>query len=56
MDCPGETCGICSESCSHHKDEGYVFVSHTVNGPLPQLTFLAGLAALCDKYRKEMEK
>lgn len=55
--CPGDACEI---HPGHPRSEPYVnegdkFTCHNVDSPLQQLTFLAGLAALHDKARKEIK-
>lgn len=54
MDCPGDACGINpNEEWWDEKDnKGYGFSCHNVDGPMQQLTLLAGLAVLHDEARK----
>jgi len=55
FDCPGDACGI--HPAGWHIDEGgYKFSCHNVDSSAQQITLLAGLAALHDRARKEMNK
>ncbi len=56
-DCPGNACGLHPHSWYELEKEahGYHFSSHNVDMATQQLTLLVGLAALCDKARKEMK-
>jgi hypothetical protein len=58
LDCPGKN------NCCIHPDgwpssdtpRGYDFTCHNVDTPMQQLTLIAGLAALCDLARAELDK
>lgn len=56
VSCPGDACGLHPSHGSVTKDQGYEFSCHNVDSPTQQLTLLAGLAALHDKARKEMQR
>lgn len=51
--CPGDACSIQPSDWHMESDKGYKFSYHNVDSPMQQLTFLAGLAALCDMARKD---
>lgn len=53
--CPGDACGLYSESLHIDKYQGYEFSCHNVDTPMQQLTLLAGLAALHDRARREIK-
>lgn len=53
VDCPGDGCGL-NPTHSPEPGWGYEFSSHNVDSPAQQLTLLAGLAALCDRVRKDL--
>ena len=53
VDCPGNRCGL-HPVRSPEPGRGYEFSSHNVDTPAQQLTLLAGLAALCDRVRKDL--
>jgi len=54
--CPGNACGLHpADNMGPKKGEGYKFSCHNVDTAAQQITLIAGLAALCDKYRKEVE-
>jgi len=55
VSCPGNACGLNPQSGYIEKDNGYEFSCHNVDTPMQQITLLAGLAALCDKARKEIK-
>ncbi len=55
---PGNACGL---NPSHgvlydkKKTEGYKFSCHNTDDPVQQISLIAGLAALCDKARREIK-
>jgi len=54
--CPGNACGLNpADSWGLEKVGGYKFSCHNVDTSAQQIVLIAGLAALCDKYRKEIE-
>jgi hypothetical protein len=56
VSCPGDACGLHPEgSWEPRLGEGYKFSCHNVDSPMQQISLLAGLAALCDKARKEIK-
>lgn len=53
--CPGNACSLSPYMSSDvESGRGYEFSSNNVDGPAQQLTLLAGLAALHDKARREL--
>jgi len=55
VSCPGNACGLHpADSWGPEQGAGYKFACHNVDSPAQQLTLLAGLAALCDKAKKEI--
>jgi len=55
-DCPGNACGLHPTNWSElERKRGHHFSCHNVDSPMQQLTLIVGLAALCDKARKEMK-
>jgi len=53
--CSGDRTGLHPSSISSMgAGEGYRFSCHNVDTPMQQIALLAGLAALCDKARKEI--
>lgn len=53
--CPGNACGLHpADSWGLQNGNGYRFSCHNVDTAAQQITLIAGLAALCDKYRKEV--
>jgi hypothetical protein len=54
VDCPGDACGLNPAHGRVRAGEGYEFSCHNVDTPVPQLTLLAGLAALHERARKEL--
>ncbi len=56
LDCPGDACGIHPCDWYFTEGKGYEFSCHNVDTPAQQLTLLAGLAALHDKARKELNE
>lgn len=54
--CPGDACGLHPSNWHADKDEGYEFDCHNVDSAIQQLTLLAGLVALHDRARKEINK
>jgi len=54
VSCPGDACGLHPDSFGPNPGKGYKFSCHNVDTPMQQITLLAGLAALCDKARKEI--
>jgi hypothetical protein len=56
LDCPGDACGIyIPPEGTWREGRGREFSCHNVDGPMQQITLLAGLAALHDKARREMK-
>ena len=56
VSCSGDRCGLHpADSWGPRPSEGYKFACHNVDTPMQQLTLLAGLAALCDRARKELK-
>ena len=56
VSCPGDACGLNpANSCGGEDGRGYEFSCHNVDSPMQQLTLIAGLAALCDKAKKEIK-
>jgi len=55
VSCPGSACGLHPADSWLKKGEGYKFSCHNVDTSAQQITLIVGLAALCDKYRKEVE-
>jgi len=55
MDCPGDACSLYPDDWSDDENRGYGFSYHNLDTPIQQLTFIAGLAALCDRARKEIK-
>ena len=53
VDCPGDACGL-NPVRSPEPGRGYELSSHNVDTPAQQLTLLAGLAALCDRVRRDL--
>lgn len=53
-DCPGDACGLHPSGWHKPEGEGYEFSCHNVDSPAQQITLLAGLAALHDRARKEI--
>jgi len=54
--CPGNACGLHpADSWGPKKGQGYKFSCHNVDTAAQQIILIVGLAALCDKYRKEVE-
>ncbi len=54
--CPGDACGLHPGHDALHDGHGYEFSSHNVDTPMQQITLLAGLAALHDRARKELQE
>ncbi len=54
-DCPGDGCGLHPSDGSLEEGMGYEFSCHNVDSPVQQLTLLAGLAALHDRARREIQ-
>ena len=55
--CEGDACGLHpADGSGPEKDVGYKFSSHNVDTPMQQIILIAGLAALCDKARKEIKE
>jgi len=54
VNCPGAACGLHPTDSYIDKARGYKFGCHNVDNPMQQLTLLAGLAALHDKARREI--
>ncbi len=55
VSCPGNACGLNPHHAGIQTGRGYDFSDHNVDNPAQQLTLLAGLAALHDKARKEIQ-
>ncbi|MFA5084058.1 MAG: hypothetical protein WC475_01570 [Candidatus Paceibacterota bacterium] len=55
-DCPGDACGLHPYDWYMEEGKGYEFSCHNVDSPMQQITLLAGLAALCDRARREIFK
>lgn len=57
IDCPGDRAGLIPDTNfgPHRGNEGYKFYSHNLDTSAQQITLLTGLAALCDKVRKEIK-
>lgn len=56
VSCSGDRCGLHpADNWGPTSGEGYRFSCHNVDTPAQQLTLLAGLAALCDRARKELK-
>lgn len=58
VSCPGDTCGlnpVYGAGYDMERGLGYEFTCHNTDTPMQQITLLAGLAALYDKARKELE-
>jgi hypothetical protein len=55
VSCPGDACGLNPVHMGPKKGKGYDFSCHNVDTPVQQITLLAGLAALHDKARKELQ-
>lgn len=56
--CPGDACGLNPAHNAEYdmkRKLGYRFSCHNVDGPMQQITLLAGLAALHDRARKEIK-
>ena len=53
-DCPGSSCGLSPLGIPRRKGEGFEYNSHNTDNAAQQLTLLAGLAALCDRARNEI--
>jgi len=56
LGCPGDACGIHPSDWHFREGEGYEFSCHNVDNAAQQLTLLAGLAALHDRARKELNE
>jgi len=55
VSCHGDRCGLHPEnSWGPESGRGYKFSCHNVDTPAQQITLLAGLAALCDRAKKEI--
>ncbi|MBI2448119.1 hypothetical protein HYV44_00965 [Candidatus Microgenomates bacterium] len=54
VSCPGDACGINPMNGHVTKNEGYQFGGHNMDNPAQQLTILAGLAALSDRFRRDL--
>lgn len=54
-DCPGNACGIHPSDWHLEEGKGYELSCHNVDTSGQQITLIAGLAALCDKARREMK-
>ena len=55
VSCSGDRCGLHPvDSWGPKSGRGYKFSCHNVDTPAQQITLLAGLAALCDKAKKEI--
>lgn len=55
LTCPGDACGLDPEdNIGESLDRGYRLVPHNVTGPIQQLTFFAGLAALDQLAREDI--
>lgn len=56
VSCSGDRCGLHpADSWGPERGRGYKFSCHNVDSPMQQLTLLAGLAALCDRAKKEIK-
>lgn len=56
VSCPGDACGLHpADHWGPDKEMGYKFACHNVDTPAQQIALLAGLAALCDRARKEIK-
>ena len=56
VSCSGDACGLHPvDNWGSTPGEGYKFSCHNVDSPMQQIALLAGLAALCDKARKEIK-
>jgi len=56
VSCHGDRCGLHpADSWGPKFGEGYRFSCHNVDTPAQQITLLAGLAALCDRAKKEIK-
>lgn len=57
ISCPGNRTDLVPDVNfgPHRGKEGYKFYSHNLDTSAQQITLLAGLAALCDKVRREIE-
>lgn len=55
IDCPGDACGLHPCDWDATNGNGYEFTCYNVDTSAQQITLLAGLAALHDKARKEMQ-
>lgn len=57
VSCPGNACGLHpADNLGPKHGRGYKFSCHNVDTAFQQITLIAGLAALCDKFRKENKK
>jgi len=55
VSCPGNRCGLHpANNWGPEVNIGYEFSCHNVDTPMQQITIIAGLAALCDKAKKEI--
>ncbi|MEA3452737.1 MAG: hypothetical protein U9Q96_00085 [Patescibacteria group bacterium] len=54
VSCPGNACGLNPEHHGLEKETGYHWDCHNVDGPIQQLTLIAGLAALCDRATEDL--
>ncbi len=55
VNCPGDACGLHpADSMGCEPGRGYKFSCHNVDNPMQQIALISGLAALCDKARKEI--
>ncbi|MCX6721743.1 MAG: hypothetical protein NTY04_00925, partial [Candidatus Staskawiczbacteria bacterium] len=56
VSCYGDACGLNpSDGSGCRKGEGYKFSCHNTDSPMQQLALIAGLAALCDRARREIK-
>ncbi len=53
FNCPGQACGL-DPDFNCREDEGYDLEPHNVDTPAQQLTFLVGVAAMCDLARAQL--
>jgi hypothetical protein len=57
IDCPGNACGLNPEEFAYIKrGKGFRFSCHNVDNAFQQMLLLVGLAALCDRAKREIEK
>ncbi len=54
LSCPGDRTCLVADRNSSFVNRGYDFYDHNLDNPAQQLVLLAGLGALCDRVRREI--